>query len=554
MFSRYPVLMALPQLNRITLTRRAFIQAGLAGVSALSLRPGTIESDIAIIGGGVGGCAAALAALQMNCRVVMTEPTDWIGGQFTQQGVPPDEHQWIESFGATRAYRAFRTAVRNYYRRSYPLAAPEAPNLNPGACGVSRLCHEPRAALSVLNECFAPYISSGQLQILLHATPQAAGVSGDRVEAVRLQTGVTLRARYFLDATEDGALLPMTGTEYVMGAEADTGEPHASPQPDPANMQAPTWCFAMEYRPGENHIIEKPAEYDYWKDYVPPLSPPWPGKLLRLTYSHPITLEPRTASFDPRRDAQTEHFNLWTYRRLVDPALFAPGTYAGGISLVNWPQNDYMQGNLFAQDDAPGHLARARQLSLSLFYWLQTEVPREDGGQGWPGLRLRGDVMGTADGLAKAPYIRESRRIKARFTVLEDHVGAEARTGKTRAALFPDSVGIGSYRIDLHPSTRGDNYIDVASLPFEIPLGALLPERMENILPACKNIGVTHITGGCYRLHPVEWNIGEAAGALAAYSLQHQTTPHGVHIRHMEDFREVLVRRGVELRWPESIY
>ncbi|MGG2474547.1 FAD-dependent oxidoreductase, partial [Rhizobium sp. BR5] len=34
-----------------------------------------------------------------------------------------------------------------------------------------------------------------------------------------------------------------------------------------------------------------------------------------------------------------------------------------------------------------------------------------------------------------------------------------------------------------------------------------------------KNIGTTHITNGCYRLHPVEWNIGEVAGMLAAYCL-----------------------------------
>ena len=38
-----------------------------------------------------------------------------------------------------------------------------------------------------------------------------------------------------------------------------------------------------------------------------------------------------------------------------------------------------------------------------------------------------------------------------------------------------------------------DNYIDISSLPFQIPLGALIPERVENLLPACKNIGTTHI-------------------------------------------------------------
>ena len=137
-------------------------------------------------------------------------------------------------------------------------------------------------------------------------------------------------------------------------------------------------------------------------------------------------------------------------------------------------------------------------------------------------------MVGTDDGLAKDPYIRESRRIRAEFTVLEQHVGTEARRSKTQgrrtsqAEPFADSVGVGSYRIDLHPSTGGDNYIDISSLPFQIPLGALIPRRVENLLPACKNLGTTHITNGCYRLHPVEWAIGEAAGALAAFCLEQQ--------------------------------
>jgi hypothetical protein len=87
---------------------------------------------------------------------------------------------------------------------------------------------------------------------------------------------------------------------------------------------------------------------------------------------------------------------------------------------------------------------------------------------------------------------------------------------------------VGSYRIDLHPSTGGRNYIDVSSLPFTIPLGSLIPVRVENLLPACKNLGVTHITNGCYRLHPVEWGIGEAAGALAAHCLETHSTPRAV--------------------------
>src|ERR1700690_842397 len=58
-----------------------------------------LSADLVVCGGGLGGCAATLAALRNNLTVVLTEETDWIGGQISQQGVPPDEHQWIETHG-----------------------------------------------------------------------------------------------------------------------------------------------------------------------------------------------------------------------------------------------------------------------------------------------------------------------------------------------------------------------------------------------------------------------------------------------------------------------
>src|SRR6266542_3819384 len=64
--------------------------------------------------------AAARAAARAGRRVILTEETDWIGGQLTSQAVPPDEHPWIESFGCTRSYRNFRDGARDYYLRHYP--------------------------------------------------------------------------------------------------------------------------------------------------------------------------------------------------------------------------------------------------------------------------------------------------------------------------------------------------------------------------------------------------------------------------------------------------
>jgi len=529
-----------------------------------------MKADVVIIGGGTGGCAAALAAARNGLRVVMTEETDWIGGQLTAQAVPPDEHPWIESFGSTQAYREFRLRVRDYYRKNYPLTheARAALALNPGNGYVSRLCHEPRVALAVFYQMLAPYISSSRLTVLLQHKAISAETAGDRIKSVAvrsLRTGrnTVLSAPYIVDATEMGDLLALARVEYVTGAESqtETGEPHAPAKAQPANIQAFTCCFAMDYIEGEDHTIEKPKEYDFWRDYVPQMTPPWSGRLLSLRTIHPITLQVREHIFDPPKEDSNRR-GLWTYRRIADKRNFVEGAYPGDICLVNWPQNDYLLGNLIdvSAEEAARHLERGKQLSLSLLYWLQTEAPRPDGGMGWRGLRLRKDVVDTEDGLAKYPYIRESRRIKAEFTVVEQHVGTDARmklTGQSReevkAEQFPDSVGLGSYRIDLHPSTGGDNYIDISSLPFQIPLGALIPRPIENLLPACKNIGVTHITNGCYRLHPVEWNIGESVGMLAAFCLTKKAMPRQVRAdkRLLEDFQRTIQSQGIEIQWPK---
>ena len=529
-----------------------------------------LNCDVAVIGGGVGGFAAALSALRNGMRVVLTEETDWIGGQLTSQAVPPDEHPWIEQFGSTRSYREYRTGVRDYYRRNYPLttAARGVADLNPGNGTVSKLTHEFHVSVAVLEAALAPFASNGQLTLLLEHIPSSATTAGDRVTSVTLrdlkyQTNRTVTAQYFLDATELGDLLPLAKAEHVTGAEsqAQTGEMHASSTAEPSNSQSFTYCFAMDLLDGEDHTIDKPADYALWRDYVPKLTPPWTGPLLNWTACEPRTLGPRKAFFDPNPTVARPGLNLWTYRRIADRANFAPGTYRSDITLVNWPQNDFWLGDLITATAAQRqeYLRRTKQLSLSFLYWMQRDAPRPDGGAGWKGLRLRKDVLGTADGMAKAAYIRESRRIRAEFTVLEQHVGTDMRMKGTGKALeeitaepFADSVGVGCYRIDLHPSAGGTNYVDVSSLPFQIPLGALIPVRMENLIPACKNIGTTHITNGCYRLHPVEWNIGEAAGALAAYSIAAKKTPRALRSdkKTLADFQSSLRRQGFELEWP----
>lgn len=515
-----------------------------------------VKAAVIVLGGGTGGFAAAIAAARMGKDVIVVEETDWIGGQLTSQAVPPDEHPWIEEFGCTLSYRRFRQGARVCFRDHFPLRGETLvrPMFQLGGALVSRVPCPPEIALKVLQQLILPYRMNGRIIVVLESKPVAAEMDGDRVSSVtveKLDTGsrVVLTGSYFLDATELGDLLPMTGTEYVTGAESreETGEPHAPLEPDPLDMQAFTYCFAMDHLPGEDHTIQKPEGYEFWRDFKPEF---WPDKLFSWDAPDPATpARSRHMSLFPAEGK----FPLWTYRRLIEKDQFLPGTFESDITLVNWPQNDYFLGPIYEvpEKEAAKNLRAARDQSLSLLYWLQTEAPRpEDGGHGYPGLRLRRDLMGTEDGLAKYPYVRESRRIRAERTVVEQDLSPEVRPDGP--VKYPDSVGVGAYRIDLHPSTRGRNYIDVPSYPFQVPLGSLIPVRVDNLLAAAKNIGTTHVTNGCYRLHPVEWNVGEAAGSLAAYCIEKGLIPRQVRNdpSHLSDFQRVLEDQGFELDWP----
>ncbi len=509
--------------------------------------------DLLVIGGGLGGISASLAAARLNKRVIMTEEYDWIGGQLTAQGVPFDEHHWMEKFGCTHTYRQLRDYLREYYRNHYPLThkARNDRYLNPGAALVNRLCVEPKAALNVLEAMLAPYQANGQITVLRKHKPIHVENDGDYTKAVTLinqESGneISLSAPFIVDATEKGELLKLGNVEYVTGRESqkDTGELHAVEGPArPQEMQAFTFVYAMDYVEGENHVIDKPSNYDFWRAY----QASW-------EIGRHLSWKSKSGADHVLFPNDSGSFSLWQYRRILYKGNFEPGFLQSDVTLFNTALNDYWLGSVIdvTEDEIRKNHRAAKQLSLSTLYWLQTEAPRPDGGLGWPGLRLRKDILNTEDGMAKSPYIRESRRIKAEFTVIEEHIGLEQRKNKKGAEIFPDTVGIGCYRMDLHPRTGGHPGIMDYTWPFQIPLGALLPIRVENLLPGCKNIGVTHNTNGSFRLHPVEWNIGEAVGTLSAYCLDKGLMPRQVrnNKQNMSNFQSVLLNLGFELEWP----
>ncbi len=495
-----------------------------------------IKVDVVICGDSLGGCSAALQLLDLGLQVAMITDYEWVGGQMTSQAVPPDEHPWIEEFGSTCRYRDFRERIRAHYRTlSMTDAAKANPRLNPGGGWVSRICHDPRISVMILEEMLA---EAGQLA-RVKGPALRAEVKGDRIIALETETH-RLEADMFLDATELGDLLVLSGAEHVVGSEsrADTGEPDAPEVADERCQQGLTWCAAFGYEKGADHTIDKPAEYDRWRSYTPPN---WPGHLLSFTYPNVQTGQPTSLPL-----FVDSGLGWFSYRQIVWPNHWVEKPLP--ISLVNWPQNDLLEGSvLLGEDEKKETLYQSKQLTLSLLYWLQTEI-------GEKGFFMAPDILGTDDGFAMAPYIREPRRAKTVTRLLEQDVAAKLNPGLKRMTPRNDGVVVGAYRLDLHPRINGDPTLDISSLPYQIPLGCLVPVRMTNLIPACKNIGVTHIVNGCTRLHPVEWCIGEAAGVLAAQCLRLGKTPQQIEgsVAETSGLRDLLVARGVEVDWPSG--
>jgi hypothetical protein len=383
-------------------------------------------------------------------------------------------------------------------------------------------------------------------------------MEGDTIRTVyaRMADGeeLAISPGIVLDATDLGDLLPLCGQEgvdWVTGAESrdETGEPDAQPAARPDWVQPFTFPFALEWSPEtvDENRIAPPEDYDELK--------------AQQGYER-ILHGAITGIF-------TGEAPWWSYRRILAADNFDDPRVPHDVAMINTAGNDYYGGNIIGAnagdaEQVAATVARARRVSLGYLYWLQTECPREEDPArvGYPELRLRTDLFQTPDGLAHMPYIRESRRIRAVRTILEQEIvvrdfsGVPCREDSARAAFMPDSVGIGHYALDIHPNGHGEPNHYVPTRPFQIPLGALIPLRIKNLLPACKNLGTTHLTNGAYRLHPIEWSIGEAAGHIAAYCLDEGILPAdlaGQLSRHAREVQRRLLRSGIALSWAIDV-
>ncbi len=501
------------------------------------------DREVVIVGGGLAGIAAAVAAVGAGAEVTLLEASEQPGGQITRQLVAPlDEHPLIESVGAPASYRWVRDGIRAHYRRQAPAGAPAEAWTNPGNGWVSRLCFEPRVGAVVLDELLRRVQATGRLELLLGS--EVVALRRDHTRIVHLDVAtpegrVRFHPGVVVDATELGDLLPSADAPWVTGAEArsQTGEALAPEHAAPGRTQAITVCAVLRRDRVPGPVLPRPAGYAHRRD------------------TQPFTLDVPDAEGNPR------HFGMytaepggpppfWTYRRLRD----ADRLGGAETAVINWPGNDYTDADLVTAEDRGQVVAAARELTLAFVHWLQTEAPRDDGGRGHPELQLDPVAAMTPDGLAAAPYVREARRLRARTIVTADDLLA-THHDRARATHFPDSGGVGWYPLDVHAAVGDPTSRNDPTRPFQVPLSALVAGTPTNLVAAGKTIGTTHLSNGAYRVHPVEWASGTAAGVLAAIAATTARAPTQVVADPGSRLRvqRTLLAGGAELAWTVDV-
>ena len=165
--------------------------------------PVVAEADVVVLGGGPAGVAAAVSAARLGVKVVLLERYTFLGGLWTgglvlpmlsTHGLSPDQ-EW------TKVIWGFSNEIYMRLKKMKMVVNAKAP------------CVDPEACKYVLEQ----YCKESGVQVIYHSWATDAVMSGDRIDAIFLETKsgpIAVRGKYFVDASGDGDLIAWSGEDY----------------------------------------------------------------------------------------------------------------------------------------------------------------------------------------------------------------------------------------------------------------------------------------------------------------------------------------------------
>lgn len=428
--------------------------------------------DLIVVGGGVSGSVAAIAAARLGVKVLVVEEQGFLGGSLTAMGVGP-----MMSFHNPAGEQVVRGIPDELIERMKARGASlgHIPDTTTYCSTVT-----PFEAEELKIELETLLVAAGG-DYLYHT--QLAGIERqqDAIAAVVVcnKWGLTrLPAKFFIDATGDGDVAARAGVPFQAGREGD-----GAMQPMTMNLKLGNVDTAAI----RQYAIDHPEDFLF----------------------HPVGREEalRRLRTAPRLSL-AGFLKAWSAARARgevdvprDHVLFFE-TPVPGVVIVN-------TSRITGLDPTdPFQLSRAesigRRQCVQIFQF------------------LRNHAVGFRDAIrmdtAAKVGVRESRHIQGRYVLTaEDLLTARA---------FPDCIAIGGYPIDIH--SPGEDVTQTTHLKpstqYQIPLRALIPEEIVNLVVVGRCISATHEAAAAFRVTPISMAIGQGGGVAAAEAIRSGTS------------------------------
>jgi hypothetical protein len=487
-------------------------------------------ADLVIAGAGISGFAAAVAASRRGLDVIVVEPTHMVGGQATAAGVSAFDITFFydHSLNDYGLWSEIMTRVKEVYdvelNRPVNVGHYRKVSFTPNVVIVERVLSE--------------MLSEEGVTVLRNTLITGATRSAGRVTGLETTAG-TIAGTVVIDATEDGQILELAGVPHRLSNGMSNGTTTRGITSKNKAIQDITYTATIQAYPDgvpeELRVTVEPANYaKYTRGY-------------RKIY--------------PPEGSAEKHIHNW------GPNGFAGYRGAPDLSSANMhtgdQHNEVTRTNLNYHNDMPvtskyledpvarkQFEAEAKLKTISLIYYIQNElnlpwsVCTDEGFADGPtppfNPFMPPEYAAIEQHMPLIPYIRESRRIIGLTTLSGWAIRREP--SRTEAPWRSDSIAVGTYHPDLHggrTATDYENYLgekishkpkEWREGPFPIPFGTLIPEWVDGLIAAEKNISTTRLASGAIRLHPTVCAIGEAAGATAALAVKKGVQPREVPV------------------------
>jgi hypothetical protein len=485
------------------------------------------DYDVIVAGAGAGGAGAAIQAARLGASVALVEETDWVGGQMTAAGVSTmDEAGFNTESGL---YAEFSARVRVHYARL---------GKSIGTCASSprKTCFEPHVGQAILREMIDDTRRRGRvLDLYLRRRVVRVLAEGNVVKGVALGSGEEFRGQVLIDATEYGDVIPLTPARYRKAwfTSDDAGAAGC--------IQHITYpAVIRKYPEGvPSELVMRHAPPGYGPEVVKRFRRDVADVKLSGPGGHPRSFASHNSYRGLPDSRNPESYTREEPKKITKTGVNMANDFATTLEIYDRSRRKAIE-------------CEAKLLTLQFLYYVQTELKQSqwaianDEGYDTPYNReenscanIPAEFKAIERHFPVIPYVRESHRIIGMRTFAAPLLQRKGSPPVTRFP-FPTSIAVGDYPMDLHGCAaeanietslekRSDQQGFMQSLgPFQVPLQVLIPEKVDGLLAAEKNLSQSRLVNGATRLQPIAMIVGQAAGALAALATANRVPPRAV--------------------------